>query len=173
MVESRESREGVFQQVADLEIHSTYISLQLEKAAKKRSRGSRLSLSTTPNSSEPWLERTLSILSSIDTTSPPTPARRSPNLPPPPLSMTLRDRTKGNSASPVSSPSTPRSQISPPRHVGAQGSDPGKKDTDESSDRLEPISIKGITDTPNVAEPEAPKKIPRVILRLGRDPNVK
>jgi histone deacetylase HOS3 len=142
-----------------------YCILQLEKATKKR-RGSRHSLSTAnSNSVEPWLERTLEILSSLNTASPP--SRKTPV--PAPTSMTLRERkTKSKSGSPASSPSPRRTRI-------ASGA---VKDRDEKfgqvSDATSPpmsaSSSFGSSDSQS-ADAEVTKKLPRVILRLGPHPS--
>jgi histone deacetylase HOS3 len=141
--------------------------LQLEKATKKR-RGGRQSLPTTNSSSaEPWLERTLEVLSSLDTASPP--SRKTPV--PVPTSMTLRERKmKSKSGSPAPSPS-PRTPI-------ASGALRASNDCDEklgqasdaTSSPMSALPSFGSSDSQST-DAEATKKLPRVILRLGPDPS--
>ncbi|TFK34787.1 histone deacetylase domain-containing protein [Crucibulum laeve] len=145
--------------------------VKLEKATKKR-RGGRPSLPAA-GSIEPWVERTLAILLPLDAVS--SPSTRS-STPIPPSSRTLRDRTKGNSASPGPPPTSARRPVStagrgkptsskpivtlkvppvvapPPPAYSDSSSNPSS--TDEEVDIETPVA----------------KKLPRVILKLGKPP---
>ncbi|KAF8962998.1 histone deacetylase complex protein [Flammula alnicola] len=154
--------------------------VKLEGATKKR-RGGRLSLPA-QGSVESWLERTLAIFNQLEETV--AQAKGSmPRLPVPPSDRTLRDRTKGKNVTPASSPSSnkikpvsasaaaskaatvkPKAGSAIDRGVVTAGSGTdGYASTDSS-----PLS------SPSSTEDEAPaaKKLPRVILKLGKPPEV-
>ncbi|KAG6872233.1 hypothetical protein C0995_011737 [Termitomyces sp. Mi166 len=141
--------EAQFQGKVDEEWWSIENLIKLEKATKKR-RGGRPSL--TPAADEPWLERTVEIFQSLDTNAKAlSPAASSRSLVPP-STMTLRDRKSGNftpSASPRRGADRKPSSMSP-------------------SSSLESSSGSSSSE----GEVSAPKKLPRVILRLGPDPSL-
>ncbi|KAF8234390.1 Arginase/deacetylase [Tricholoma matsutake] len=141
---------------------------KLEKATKKR-RGGRQSLTTANfNSVEPWLERTLEILSSLDTVSPP--LRKTPA--PAPISMILRNRdrkSKSKSGSMAPSPSPSITSITS-EAVKAGNEKPGPV-LDATSPPMS-VSSSSESSESRAADAEAPKKLPRVILRLGPHPSV-
>ncbi|KAH0585778.1 hypothetical protein H2248_007071 [Termitomyces sp. 'cryptogamus'] len=122
--------------------------IKLEKATKKR-RSGRPSL--TPAANDPWLERAVEIFQSLDTSAKTLiPAASSRLLAP--STMTLRDRKSGSSTPSVSP------QPSADRKPGSVLSSSGTESSDSSSSSEGEIS--------------APKKLPRVILRLGPDPSL-
>ncbi|KAF8952428.1 histone deacetylase domain-containing protein [Flammula alnicola] len=156
--------------------------VKLEGATKKR-RGGRLSLPA-QGSVEPWLERTLVFSNQLEGTA----AQATGSMPRlgvavPPSDRTLRDRTKGKNVTPGSSPSSnkikpvsasaaaskaatvkPKAGSAIDRGVVTAGSGTdGYASTDSS-----PLS------SPSSTEDEAPaaKKLPRVILKLGKPPEV-
>ncbi|KAF9465374.1 histone deacetylase complex protein [Collybia nuda] len=134
---------------------------KLEKATKKR-RGGRPSLNN--NVVEPWLERALTIYSSLDTTytratSPST--TRGTTLPP--TSMTLRER-KPKSVSPVPSPSAKRGKT-------AGGSEGEVKVLVPLAKANSVTSSSSNSTDDDLGLNKGPKKLPRVILRLGPEPS--
>ncbi|KAH9480787.1 Histone deacetylase HOS3 [Psilocybe cubensis] len=137
--------------------------VKLEAATKKR-RGGRPSLPA-KGSVEPWIERTLSIFSSIDGSASTT-SSRSTFIPP--SSRTLRDRTKGREAMPKSPPASSAST----KPVSSSKVKPGAniKSGDESfaSTGSSPLT----SPSPSSSEDEAPpiKRLPKVILKLGKAP---
>ncbi|KAJ7160264.1 Arginase/deacetylase [Mycena filopes] len=114
----------------------------LEKATKKK-RGGRQSL--VPMNLHPWLDRAVAIFTSLDTSPTYTPAVRAP---PPPSSMTLRDRKKPDSA--TSSPRGNAKTAVPAPEASVESS------SSSEEEQLAPIGTG--------------KKLPRVILRLGPEP---
>ncbi|KAG6856354.1 hypothetical protein H0H87_005341 [Tephrocybe sp. NHM501043] len=126
--------------------------IKLEKATKKR-RGGRPSLSTAAN--ESWLERTVEIFQSLDSTAKLTPLVSRTLVPP--SSMTLRDR---KSKSPTPSPTPQPISSRRPKTVKpiSQSLSSGAESSSSSSS--------------GEGEITAPKKLPRVILRLGPDPSL-
>ncbi|KAF8157895.1 histone deacetylase domain-containing protein [Crassisporium funariophilum] len=145
---------------------------KLEAATKKR-RGGRPSLPS-QGALEPWLERTLAIFAPLDAsaslaaTSTPRAA-----VPLPPSSRTLRDRSKGNSASttPGPSPSAKRTKPSVAKPVSKA---PGemKKVIADAAEQDSTATATGQLSSLNSTEDVTSgiKKLPRVILRLGKPP---
>ncbi|KAF8058708.1 histone deacetylase complex protein [Lyophyllum atratum] len=139
--------------------------VKLENATKKR-RGGRTSLGT-PGTAEPWLERTVEIFNSLDASAKQQTLSRGPATT---TSMTLRDR-KAKSAN-----TTPTPSAGPQR----TGSD-AKKIAKAKSIALAP-SVSGGTVSAGSSSSnegdfergpaELPKKLPRVVLRLGPDPSL-
>ncbi|PPQ77079.1 hypothetical protein CVT25_014892 [Psilocybe cyanescens] len=147
--------------------------IKLEAATKKR-RGGRPSLPS-KGSVEPWLERTLTIFSSLDESA----SRATASTPRsaafvPPSSRTLRDRTKGKNAVPGPSPSSKgvkRASTKAKQEVvgaseGYRGTEIKSGDESFASTDSSPLS------SPSSTEDEAPpvKRLPRVILKLGKPP---
>ncbi|KAG6827002.1 hypothetical protein H0H92_013617 [Tricholoma furcatifolium] len=122
--------------------------VKLEKATKKR-RGGRPSVGTTV--SEPWLQRTVEIFQSLDTSSK-LPSLSAKNLVPP-SSRTLRDR-KSKTPTPIPSPAPP-SKTKPTPHTVSSGVE-SSSSSSSSSEGEGQVNIS--------------KKIPRVILKLGPNP---
>ncbi|KDR83112.1 hypothetical protein GALMADRAFT_238934 [Galerina marginata CBS 339.88] len=149
--------------------------IKLEAATKKR-RGGRPSLPA-QGSLEPWIERTLAIFGPLDeSASQSTSSAPRSSAPIPPSSRTLRDRTKAKDSTPGSSPSanrtkpvsttSPKSKAKPPAPVltANLGSGGGGSASTGSS----PLT------SPGSSGDEAPspiKKVPRVILKLGKRPD--
>ncbi|RDB14887.1 Histone deacetylase HOS3, partial [Hypsizygus marmoreus] len=127
--------------------------VKLEKATKKR-RGGRVSTGNSGGDSEPWLDRTLEIFQSLDSTAKLKSSASSRGTPVPPPSMTLRER-KGKTQA---------------------GTPTGGKDKDKNQVKVkaEPLSSSNSTssegDSGGVGGGGG-KKLPRVILRLGPDPS--
>lgn len=122
----------------------------MEQATKKR-RGGRPSLSATPL--EPWLQRTLDILATIDSSPPP----QKPVIPP--SSRSLRERQK----------------TEVPRSTSGKLSKTGKKKalpiTDESLGETSDNVLSDATSETLSSGLEGTKKLPRVILKLGPGPS--
>ncbi|KAJ2911932.1 hypothetical protein MD484_g8478, partial [Candolleomyces efflorescens] len=139
--------------------------IELEKATKKR-RGGRPSLPAA-GSTRQWIERTLTILAPLDSTA----AAVVSSLRAPPMSMTLRDRTKPAKVStpPSSPPRTTRGKVSNSKSKPkAKGRPSQGGHTPEAPLNAESISSASSTEgEPLPADPE-PKKLPRVILKLGK-----
>ncbi|KAG6810018.1 hypothetical protein H0H93_015309, partial [Arthromyces matolae] len=170
---------------------------QIEKATKKR-RGGRPSLTTIAD--EPWLERTVEIFQSLDNSSKLLSAGVSGSSSSrtliPPSTRTLRDR-KSRSSTPSASASTSTSP-QPQRVASSKGvwkelekatgtgtalersvsasssSSSSSSSTSTSVAELKPIGVGASgTVTPTASSSSSNKKVPRVILRLGPDPNAK
>ncbi|KAG6810471.1 hypothetical protein H0H93_014951, partial [Arthromyces matolae] len=171
---------------------------QIEKATKKR-RGGRPSLTTIAD--EPWLERTVEIFQSLDNSSkllsPGVSGSSSSRTLIPPSTRTLRDR-KSRSSTPSASTSTSTSP-QPQRVASSKGvrkelekatgtgaalersvsasssSSSSSSSTSTSAAELKPISVgaSGSGSATPTASSSSSKKVPRVILRLGPDPNAK
>ncbi len=133
---------------------------QLEKATKKR-RGGRASLQAAPTAQEPWIERTLEIFSSIDSTPPP--AHAVPVAPA--LLMSLRDRTKKPADNPVAT-----DKNKPGKKAAAQAAKEVTvlKQLSDISSGSESDAV-GQQSVPNLPAPTG-KKLPRVVLKLGPKP---
>lgn len=149
----------------------------MEKATKKR-RGGRPSGPTT-GSVETWLDRTVAVLSSLEPASGKmTPSRSAP--PVAPTSMTLRDRKK---PSPSVSPVPDRVQksqnvqrkVDAPAHEGVALPRMKEEET-EMVPSLSSATADGGTSTGESSlsdtseTPSIPKRLPRVILKLGPRP---
>ncbi|KAH9851780.1 Arginase/deacetylase [Lenzites betulinus] len=140
----------------------------LEAATKKR-RGGRPSQTTPP---EPWLARTVEVFASIDS-SHSVPA--APRVPIPPSNRTLRERK------PLSSASTTTAKSSPATSPGKKGSvakprahpKTGKATASTSSTSGSESDLTDVTGGTQSEKEDnaAPKKLPRVILKLGPSPN--
>ncbi|KIM41004.1 hypothetical protein M413DRAFT_445766 [Hebeloma cylindrosporum] len=151
--------------------------IKLESATKKR-RGGRPSLQA-PGSVEPWLERTLEIFNPLDSSaSQSTSSAPRATVPVPVSSRTLRDRTKaskGNNTTPGSSPSSsrvkPASSVSAKSKISNSVSQGSQVAESSSNDGAWSTGSSPLT-SPSSTEDEAPttKKIPRVILKLGKPP---
>ncbi|KAF8887148.1 histone deacetylase complex protein [Infundibulicybe gibba] len=131
---------------------------KLEKATKKR-RGGRRSMTAAPE--DTWLERTLELLPTLDSS----PAILPRAVPAAPTSRTLRDRKKPPSgAPPISSTKggSPKSKRgNSPNRIVPQCSRPaGGVSPTESGSTDEDRHL-----------PVVEKKLPRVVLRLGPPPN--
>ncbi|KAI0754836.1 Arginase/deacetylase [Daedaleopsis nitida] len=126
------------------------------EAATKRRRGGRPSQTTPP---APWLARTLEILASIDSSHTIPTASRAPV---PPSNRMLRDRKAGSSRpSPATSP----------------GKKAASKQSRSTRTALVSTSESDLTDVSTTSENDkdaevAPKKLPRVILKLGPGPGM-
>ncbi|KAH9949834.1 Arginase/deacetylase [Amylocystis lapponica] len=145
--------------------------VELEKAAKKR-RGGRPSMTA----SEPWLSRTLEIFASIDSSHlVSTPSTRAAALP---SSRTLRDRKKPGSASadpsPVPSPGKQKKSSNKMKDIGNTGSNdtpPAPASSARSGmDSADSATSSSLSELSGDDVDIAPKKLPRVILRLGPPP---
>jgi histone deacetylase HOS3 len=157
-----------------------YLSYQLEKTTTKKRHGARKSLSGSESESvEPWLERTLEILSTFDTTA--SPPRKTP-IPAQPIWMTLRERKpKSKSGSPAPAPAP----APPPTHSPSPSPSPSPSmnrvvsghatrksgNSDEEKASTSAITAMMSRSGSESADLEVPKKLPRVILRLGPRPN--
>lgn len=152
---------------------------RLQAATKKR-RGGRPSMPAV-GSVEPWLERTLAIFGSLDSeamqasgSAPRTAA------PIPPSDRTLRDRTKGKGITPTASPATgggkppPQSAANPsksPPSREAQTARAQQPSTYRSGPDGYSSTDSSLSSVSSTASEEATaKRLPRVILRLGRPP---
>jgi histone deacetylase HOS3 len=145
---------------------------QLEKATKKR-RGGRPSLPA-PGSRRTWIERTLTILAPLDEVSASIVSSLKA-VPPPPIAMTLRDRSKIPSKAPTPVPSPPR-----PTRAKAQGTGNGRGRPRKSGQvgvELEVPKLTAKSEDSSSNEDElqvnrggvpGAKKLPRVILKLGK-----
>jgi len=122
----------------------------LEKATKKK-RGGRQSLVSA--NAPPWLDRALAIFSSLDASPAHTVTARAP---PPPSSMTLRDRKKPTSAA-NSATSSPRAKATASTTEAVSTESSSSEDSGPSASASAVASAAG-------------KKLPRVILRLGPAP---
>ncbi|OBZ68784.1 Histone deacetylase HOS3 [Grifola frondosa] len=137
----------------------------LEKATKKR-RGGRPS-QTTPL--EPWLERTLEIFASLDAAhSIPASASRAPA---PPSSRTLRERKPANGSNENGNPSL----VSSPKRGGVKSergaSTKAQASASINASKSSDSELTDLSLDSNDAEAHVePKKLPRVILRLGPVP---
>lgn len=165
-------------QLASLHLLTDRPNRKLEKATKKR-RGGRISMPA-PGSTEKWLERTLAIFSSIETILTPSPSRTAAILPP--FTKTLRTRK------------TPAS-VTGSTAVSPKKSGEGKQEKEEAAIDIiaeTTVALAGLTvvdatvssdpavegsaqaavniETIRSDDPLAPRKLPRVILRV-RDPN--
>ncbi|RPD62553.1 Arginase/deacetylase [Lentinus tigrinus ALCF2SS1-7] len=127
----------------------------LEAATKKR-RGGRPSQTVPP---EPWLARTVELFASIDSSNA---IPSAPRVPIPASDRTLRDRKPANGSN-RASPAT-----SPGRKPAARKGRPSAAATSATSTSEE----SDLTDVSTSSEREdpAPKKLPRVILKLGPAP---
>ncbi|KAJ3516478.1 hypothetical protein NMY22_g14197 [Coprinellus aureogranulatus] len=145
--------------------------IELEKATKKR-RGGRPSLPA-PGARRTWIERTLSILAPLDSTSASTVS--SLKVPGPPPSMTLRDRSKISSKSPTPAPSPPR----PTRTKGTGRGRPRKSGQVGVDLEVPPqVAVRSEESSSNEDELQAnrgergavaeAKRLPRVVLKLGK-----
>jgi hypothetical protein len=130
--------------------------VQLEKAGKKR-RGPRRSLAGATDDS--WLTRTLEVFAALE--------GEQPRAKPPPPPMKLRERA-------------------PARASGGPGSPPQKKEAKTRTRPIAPlqsgaVGVEGVTDVTDAnskalaseAAPDATsmgKRLPRVVLKLGRAP---
>ncbi|KAF9483589.1 histone deacetylase complex protein [Pholiota conissans] len=134
---------------------------KLQIATKKR-RGGRPSLPAA-GSVEPWLERTLAIFTPLDNAaSQATASAPRAAVPIPKSDRTLRDRTKGKnnaSTTPTASPSISRTGSSAPN--ASPNRNRFRKEDDESS-------LSSVSSNEDEAAPA--KKLPKVILRLGKPP---
>jgi histone deacetylase HOS3 len=130
---------------------------------------------------ESWLDRALVIFSSLDDGSAQYMAQASslrPAIPIPPSSMTLRERKKTSAHSVEGSPtSSPPSKRNTPIGKSRKSQSPQKQpqesllllaaDTPESSSRSLPMA----DPASNSDSVVLPKKLPRVILRMGPPPD--
>lgn len=121
--------------------------IALEKATAKR-RGGRQSVTRT----EPWLERTLEYFAQVNTTAPPAV---------PPTAMSLRDRSSKSAATApaAKAPSTRQKAASKPstkKQSSGTAAGASRSDPERSADEA--------------VSPEATKKLPKVILKLGPQP---
>lgn len=148
---------------------------QLERATRKR-RGGRPSLPA-PGARRTWIERTLSIFAMLEGAS--SPAASIPKvLAPPQATRTLRDRSRIASKATTPAPSPPRPTRAKaqggtggrrPRKSGQVGVDlevpPGAVKSENSSSNEEELQVNRGQGAGGV---EA-RKLPRVILKLGKD----
>lgn len=144
--------------------------IELEKAAKKR-RGGRVSQ---PSAPAPWIGRTLEVFASIDsshTVAPTTSSRASVPL----SSRTLRERknppVKSADSDPEVSPHKSGTDKRTNFAKDRKKNGPGKASSPESTTLVESSdgsSFSSLSDIPE--EGVQPKKLPRVILRLGSAP---
>ncbi|KAF9816382.1 hypothetical protein IEO21_04135 [Rhodonia placenta] len=143
---------------------------ELEKATKKR-RGGRVSQ---PSAPAPWIGRTLEVFASIDsshTVAPTTSSRASVPL----SSRTLRERknppVKSADSDPEVSPHKSGTDKRTNFAKDRKKNGPGKASSPESTTLVESSdgsSFSSLSDIPE--EGVQPKKLPRVILRLGSAP---
>ncbi|KAF8811572.1 histone deacetylase complex protein [Phlegmacium glaucopus] len=144
--------------------------IKLEAATKKR-RGGRPSLPTS-SSTDPWLERAMAIFAPLDgSASLVTSSSSRSALPIPSSSMTLRNRTKGKSPIPISSSlSANGTKLMTGNTVGDD-----QKDEASACSAGEQSSVEdgGRSSSLNSTEDQTltTKKLPRVILRLGKPPD--
>ncbi|KAG5653747.1 hypothetical protein H0H81_010834 [Sphagnurus paluster] len=134
---------------------------QLEKATKKRRGGGRTSVGT-PGGPVLWLERTQEIFRSLEPNNGKQGTPSSRTLVPP-TSMKLRER-KSKSTSPAPSPSLQCTRPESKAKARTRGLVKGKLDEEI------PVEVPLSTESSS-SEDNAPKKLPRVILRLGPDPS--
>ncbi|KIM77695.1 hypothetical protein PILCRDRAFT_76443 [Piloderma croceum F 1598] len=152
---------------------------KLERATKKR-RGGKQSL-TPVGASESWLDRALVIFSSLDDGSAQYMAQASslrPAIPIPPSSMTLRERKKTSVHSLEGSPtSSPPRKRNTPTGKSRKSQSPQKQPRESpplfATDTPENSSRSSLMENPpsNSDSVALPKKLPRVILRLGPPPD--
>lgn len=156
---------------------------KLQAATKKR-RGGRPSMPA-PGSVEPWLERTLAIFGALDGQA--TQATGSAARLVAPVSRsdrTLRDRTKGKSATPTATPSPTKSKLASAPTSAARSSKSSSVPQSRPASAQKPIAYKSSPDdysstdssplsssvSSTEVEQPATKKLPKVILRLGKAP---
>lgn len=122
----------------------------------------------TPNTIEPWLKRAMAIFAPLDgSASSVTSSCSRSALPIPPSSMTLRDRTKGKSPVPIStSLSTNSAKLMASNTVGDDWKNEASTYLSDQSDGGWSSSL-----SPTENETLTTKKLPRVILRLGKPPD--
>ena len=150
--------------------HTYSGSVQLEAATKKRRRG-RPSLSST----EPWLERATTIFASLDASASLVTSSSSRSvLHIPPSSMTLRNRNKEKNSVPIPSLEATNDTTKP--LIGNTVGD-GQKDEastysgDQSPDEDGHDRSSSSSSTERDQKTLTRKKLPRVILRLGKPPD--
>ncbi|KAH9936423.1 Arginase/deacetylase [Fomitopsis serialis] len=141
---------------------------ELEQATKKR-RGGRVSQPTAP---APWLARTVEVFATIDSSHlvPPTTSTRNAV---PPSSRVLRERKTPHLPSKQKSSTLPKR--SDAKRTGVKG-DLGvevmvkqeEPEGDELSDDASTSSLSSLSDA--LDDDQAPKRLPRVILKLGPRP---
>ncbi|KAI0632257.1 Arginase/deacetylase [Trametes polyzona] len=141
----------------------------LETATKKR-RGGRPSQTIPP---EPWLARTVEIFASIDSSHTVPAASRAPI---PPSTRTLRERKPPSTASASTSSAKASPATSPGKRGKAKnaqerrrGEAPASSSSSSDSDLTDITS--GSASQEDGEGEAAPKKLPRVILKLGPAPN--
>lgn len=141
-----------------------YVTRQLEKATKQRKGpGGRKSLQN-QEATEKWLQRTVEILSFVDTGAGVRSAesRRSSEPPSNPPSMTLRDRSKKGKDTTASSP--------PRATQPAEGRNRGKQRSGKMPEAVSLLSgnpsESGRGNGGELNEQGQARKLPRVILRL-------
>ncbi|KAF8174257.1 histone deacetylase complex protein [Pholiota molesta] len=138
---------------------------KLETATKKR-RGGRPSLPAA-GSVEPWLERTLAIFTPLDeAATQATGSTARATVPVPRSDRTLRDRTKAKNATPVVSPSASRTKSVVPTSSKPSPTPRTNPYISDDSSSLSSVSSAGESEAPSA------KKLPKVILRLGKPPEV-
>lgn len=137
--------------------------MQLEKATSKKRRGGRASMGAA-GAPQPWLERTLEIFASLEATGT---KQATPVLP---TSMTLRDR-KVKVPGPSPSPS-PALKETKPKSSARKRSVKAEPIVPSSLGRNVEGASSGSSSEGDASALVGPKKLPRVILRLGPDPNL-
>ena len=156
------------------------------QAATKKKRGGRPSMPA-PGSVEPWLERTLFIFGALNEQAIQATGSATRSAAPIPRSdRTLRDRTKGKSAPSNAGPSPTKSKLmsastsvansskSLPapqvRHASTQKPVPYKSSADDYSSSASSSSLSSVSSTEVDQPASTTKKLPKVILRLGKAP---
>lgn len=137
---------------------------KLQTATKKR-RGGRPSFPAA-GSVEPWLERTLAIFTPLDEVATQATGLTSRTTVPVPRSdRTLRDRTKAKNATPIVPPSVSRTNSVVPT--------PSRPSTTPRANPYISDDSSSLSSVSSVEDEVLPaKKLPKVILRLGKPPEV-
>lgn len=84
------------------------------------------------------------------------------------MSMSLRDRTKGGTATPPNELAAPSKAAATTKRVAKPKSKPKEKEKPGAAARGETKAVESSAD--EQSSTEAPKKLPRVILKLGPKP---
>ncbi|EPT05331.1 hypothetical protein FOMPIDRAFT_134772 [Fomitopsis schrenkii] len=142
--------------------------IELEKATKKR-RGGRVSQ---PTASAPWLARAVEVFAGIDSSHlvPPTASARNAI---PPSSRVLREKKTPNTDEEQKQDLSAK-KLSVKKTSGKKelGSDVFVKPEDtQQPDLSDSTSDSSLSSLSDAAEGQAPKRLPRVILKLGPRPN--